>query len=321
MMENILVTGVSGEVGYGLVKKLTETGKYNVVALDIKDPEIEASKNINKFYKGNILDIESLKNIFETENIDSVIHLASILSTGGEKNPELAADINVTGTLNLFKLATEYSLKNKKSIKFIFPSSIAADGNPITIYGISKQSCENIGTYFSKDYKALDTTIDRNNLIDFRCVRFPGLLSPDTLPSGGTSDYGPEMLHSAAQGKEYECFVRPDTTIPFMAMDDAVEILYKLLTAPKENLSQNVYEVSGFSVSAKEIEDEVKLAFPDAKVSYKINEVRQKIVDSWPKEVGSEKAIADWGYDLKYDFKSTFTNYLIPKIKERYSKI
>ncbi len=152
MMENILVTGVSGEVGYGLVKRLTDTGKYNVIALDIKDPEIEASKNINKFYKGDILDFNSLKNIFETENIDAVIHLASILSTGGEKYPELASDINVTGTLNLLKLATEYSIKNKKSIKFIFPSSIAADGDPITVYGVSKQSCENLGKYFSNNY-------------------------------------------------------------------------------------------------------------------------------------------------------------------------
>lgn len=317
-MENILVTGVSGEVGYGLVKKLADTDKYNVIALDIKDPEIEASKNINKFYKGNILNFESLKNIFEIENIDAVIHLASILSTGGEKNPELASDINVVGTLNLLKLATEYSIKNKKSIKFIFPSSIAADGDPITVYGVSKQACENLGKYFSKNYKLLDTTIDRNNLIDFRCVRFPGLLSPDTLPSGGTSDYGPEMLHRAAQGEDYECFVRPNTTIPFMAMEDAVKILYQLLTTPKENLTQNVYEVSGFSVSAKEIEDMVKLNFPEAKISYKVNEVRQRIVDSWPKKVGSEKATIDWNYELIYNFEDTFFKYLIPKIKERY---
>ncbi len=320
MMENILVTGVSGEVGYGLVKKLHDLKKYNVIAVDIKDPEISASKSIDKFIKCDILDNELLKKIFDEENIDSIVHLASILSTGGEKNPELATDINITGTLNLLKLATENSIKNKKSIKFIFPSSIAADGNPITIYGISKQACENLGIYFSKHYKALDTSINQANLIDFRCVRFPGLLSPDTVPSGGTSDYGPEMLHAAAQGKDYECFVRPDTTIPFMAMNDAVKILYQLLETPKQNMTQAVYTVSGFSVSAKEIEEEIRNAFPNTKVTYKINEERQKIVDSWPKSVGSEQAEKDWGYKLEYDFKSTFSGYLIPKIKLRYLK-
>ena len=208
----------------------------------------------------------------------------------------------------------------KKSIKFLFPSSIAAHGDPITVYGISKKACEDLGKYYSKNYKLLDNKLNRKFLVNFRSVRFPGLLSPDTLPSGGTSDYGPEMLHAAAQDKKYECFVRPNTMIPFMAMVDATKILYKLLQTPKSKLTQVVYEVSGFSVSAKEIENKIKKEFSSLKVTYKINEERQRIVDSWPKRVGSEKATKDWGYKLEYNFEKTFSDYLIPKVKKRYSK-
>ncbi len=319
-METVLITGISGEVGYGLVKKITDLKNYQIIALDIKQPEPEILKLLTKFYISDIIDKESIDNIFKEQKIDIVFHLASILSTGGEKNPELASDINITGTLNLLKAVTKSGLENKKSIKFIFPSSIAAHGNPITIYGVSKLACENLGVYFSRNYKLLDTTIDRNNLVDFRSVRFPGLLSPDTLPSGGTSDYGSEMIHSAAQNLSYECFVRPDTTIPFMAMSDAVEILMMLLLAPKNNLFEKIYEIGGFSVSAEQIESEIKKNFPNAKISYKINEERQKIVDSWPKEINSDQAIKDWGYKINFNFEKTFSDYLIPKIKLRYSK-
>ena len=160
--------------------------------------------------------------------------------------------------------------------------------------------------------------LDRKNLIDFRCVRFPGLLSPDTLPSGGTSDYGSEMIHAAAQGNDYECFVRPDTTIPFMAMADAAEVLTQLAEAPKDKLKSFVYNVAGFSVSAEQIAKEVKKFFPKFNISYKVNPARQKIVDSWPVDVDDTRAQKDWGWKKKYDFKKTFSEYLIPKIKRRY---
>jgi nucleoside-diphosphate-sugar epimerase len=160
--------------------------------------------------------------------------------------------------------------------------------------------------------------LDRKNLIDFRCVRFPGLLSPDTVPSGGTSDYGSEMIHAAAQGQSYECFVRPDTTIPFMAMADAAGALLSLSNTSKTSLTTRIYNVAGFSVSAKEIENEVKKFFPNFKVSYKINEARQRIVDSWPMDIDDSLAQKNWGWKKKYDFEKTFSEYLVPKIKERY---
>ena len=316
-MDNVLITGISGEVGHGLIKKLYALG-YKPYALDLKTPEKEISDKLEKFYEGDITDRNLIDRIFNENDFQIVIHLASILSTGGEKNPELASQVNVVGTLNLLEATTHHSLSTNHSVRFVFPSSIAAHGDPITIYGVSKLACENLGRYFSKNYKLLDTSIDRNNLIDFRCVRFPGLLSPDTLPSGGTSDYGPEMLHAAAQNKSYECFVKEDSTIPFMAMADAAEILYKLATVEKEKLTREVYEVGGFSVSAGQIFEMTKKYFPEFQMTYKINEERQKIVDSWPKEVSSSESEKDWEYELQYDFEKTFSEYLIPKIKERY---
>lgn len=331
-----LVTGISGEVGHELIKKLHYQG-YKVVAADIKEPEEIINEFLGRFYTCDISDKAAVDKIFEDNKFDIIFHLASILSTGGEKNPELASKVNIEGTLNLLESATTQSIESKKSIKFIFPSSIAAYGlpnleekgkskkvkeneylDPITIYGISKLSCENLGNYFSKYFKLLDTTLDRKNLIDFRCVRFPGLLSPDTIPSGGTSDYGPEMVHAAAQGKNYECFVGAESRIPFMAMADAADVLLGLANASKKKLTRFVYNVHGFSVSASDIYEMTKRFFPVFKMTYKINKERQRIVDTWPIDVNDKAAQKDWGWKPKYSFEKTFSKYLIPKIKNRY---
>lgn len=340
-----LVTGISGEVGTGLIKKL-HSQSYKIIAADIREPIPEILKLLTKFYLCDISDKTAVDEMFGEQNFDIIFHLASILSTGGEKNPELAAKVNIDGTINLLEAATNQTLKTtpqrprfEGQVKFIFPSSIAAYGlvnlkvkrqkskvkeedflNPITIYGISKLACENLGNYFSKNYKLLGE-IDRDNLIDFRCVRFPGLLSPDTVPSGGTSDYGPEMVHAAAQGKTYECFVRADSKIPFMAMADAAEVLVQLAETPKENLKSVVYNVHGFSVSASEIYKMTKKFFPNFEMTYKVSPERQRIVDSWPEDVDDSNAVKDWGWQPKYSFEKTFSEYLIPKIKERYKNI
>lgn len=334
-MQIALITGISGEVGHGLIKKLSEK-KFKIIAADIKKPEESISLYIDKFYEVDISDKERVDKIFSEQKIDIIFHLASILSTGGEKNPELALSVNIGGTINLLETATNQSLKRGFPIKFIFPSTIAAYGipdlktkrrkkkvkedeflHPITAYGISKLTSENLGNYFSKNYKLLGD-IKRDRLIDFRCVRFPGLLSPDTVPSGGTSDYGPEMLHAAAQGKDYECFVREESKIPFMAMADAADVLLKIAFAPKKDIKEIAYNVEGFSVTAKEIYRMTKKYFPKFNMTYKINPERQRIVDSWPEDIDGKKAYKDWGWKPNFDFEKTFSEYLIPKIKERY---
>jgi threonine 3-dehydrogenase len=144
--------------------------------------------------------------------------------------------------------------------------------------------------------------------------------SPVTVPSGGTSDYAPEMIHAAAKGEPYACFVRPDTRIPFMAMPDGVEALLTLAQAPRAALTRTAYNLAAFAPTAEEVRAEVLRAFPDAAVTYKIDEKRQGIVDSWPEDVDDSAARRDWGFAPRYDFGSAFRDYLIPAIKGRYAK-
>jgi len=154
--------------------------------------------------------------------------------------------------------------------------------------------------------------------VDFRGLRFPGLISAVTVPSGGTSDFAPEMIHAAAQNEAYACFVRPDTKIPFMAMPDGVAALLALAKAPRASLTLPCYNIGAFAPSAAEIEAEVRRAFPRADISYKIDAKRQGIVDSWPADVNDAAARKDWGFTPKYGFESAFREYLIPTIEQRY---
>jgi nucleoside-diphosphate-sugar epimerase len=334
----ILITGANGEVGHGLITKLTSSdNKRKIIAFDLNDLDKNLIKSVSVFIKGSVTDKDLIDKIFSDYKIDVVFHLAAVLSTGGEKNPELAHNVNIEGTFNLLNAANSCAIKGRRSIKFIFPSTIAVYGmpdlqskrkhkkvkegeflNPITMYGINKLYCENLGRYFSSHYQSL--TMNKESLyLDFRCVRFPGLISAETTPSGGTSDYAPEMLHNAAAGKDYQCFVRPDSTIHFMAMPDAIEALLKLTNAPKNKLTTHIYNIEGFTASAHDIEKIVKKHFPKAGISYKINSPRQNIVDSWSEDVDGSKAVKDWGWKAKYNFKKAFEEYLIPSIIKKYN--
>ena len=187
----------------------------------------------------------------------------------------------------MLRLAVEQSQWQGKQVKFIYPSSIAAYGLPsleikksvgklkenewcfpTTMYGCNKLYCEHLGRYYEAYYRQLAADRDRTT-IDFRCIRFPGLISADTIPTGGTSDYGPEMLHHAALGEPYKCFVRSDTKLPFMVMPDAIKALLWLEAAPRENLTQFVYNITSFSPTAQEIYDLVIKAFPEANIEFR----------------------------------------------------
>jgi threonine 3-dehydrogenase len=337
MTQKILITGAGGEVGYTLIQELKKVKTNYVIATSLHSLPPDSEALADEFIQMDITDRKSVDKVFEKHKFDTIFHLASILSTGGEKTPELALDVNTLGSINVLEAATNQGLENKKSIIFIFPSSIAAYGlpsleekkkagkvkeneygHPITMYGITKIFTENLGVYFSKNYQML-SDIDRDSLIDFRCVRFPGLLSPDTLPSGGTSDYGSEMIHSAAQKKDYASFVRADSKIPFMAIIDAVHGIIKLSEADKKSLTQKIYNIRGFSPAASDIADKAHKLFPGTKITYDaINETRQGIVDSWPEDLNDTPAQKDWGFKAEFDFTRTFEEYLLPKIKERY---
>jgi len=184
------------------------------------------------------------------------------------------------------------------------------------MYGANKLYCEMLGIYFSVHYRQL--AAEQPVMLDFRSLRFPGLISAFTLPSGGTSDYGPEMLHAAAQDKPYACFVRSDVSIPFMAMPDAVKSLVLLARAPAKSLGRRVYNVTSFSLTAEEFKQQVLNYFPGAEIGYKPDLKRQNIVDSWCADMDDSPARRDWGWQPAYDLDRSFREYLVPNIRKRY---
>jgi nucleoside-diphosphate-sugar epimerase len=190
---------------------------------------------------------------------------------------------------------------------------------PTTMYGCNKLYCEQLGRYYASHYQQLLENA-QETLLDFRGLRYPGLISAFTTPSGGTSDYGPEMLHAAARGKPYHCFVRPDSRLPFLAMPDAVKALVNLAAAPADNLSRHIYNVTSFSPTAEEFLQKVLQHFPDARIDFKPDMPRQAIVDSWPADINDNAARNDWGWQPEYNFDQAFEEYLIPNIRKRYAE-
>jgi len=335
--EVVLITGANGEMGHGLIKYLGQKKHINIIALDVQPLDDELKPFCTRFIQGDILDQMLLGRMVVEFEIRTIFHLASILSTKAEYNPETAHRVNVEGTLNLLRLAVEQSQWQGQPVKFIYPSSIAVYGlpnltekhragkvkedqwcQPITMYGCNKLYCEHLGRYYAHYYRQLAADPERSS-VDFRAIRFPGLISADTIPTGGTSDYGPEMLHHAAQGLPYKCFVREDTRIPFMAMPDAIKSLLMLHAAPKEALTQSVYNVTSFNPTASDIYEIVKSYFPDADITFKPHQSRQRIVDSWPMDIDDSAARNDWGWAPDFDQSRAFSDYLIPAIRQRYA--
>jgi threonine 3-dehydrogenase len=333
----ILITGANGEVGHGLIRQLAEQpGMPPVVVLDIRGLDERIRPLVYETKIGDILDTALLETLINEYEIVTIFHLAALLSTHSEFNPEGAHRVNVQGTVNLLHMATQQSRLRGEAVKFIFPSSIAVYGlpdlatkaaagavkedeytQPTTMYGCNKLYCEHLGRYYTFHYQQLAAT---NPLpgVDFRAVRFPGLISALTMPTGGTSDYAPEMLHAAAAGKDYDCFVREDARIPFMAMPDAISALLTLASTPAERLSRRVYNVTSFNPSAAELCDITRAAFPKANIHYAPHLKRQAIVDSWPADVDDTAARRDWGWKPAYDLQTAFGDYLIPTIAQQH---
>jgi nucleoside-diphosphate-sugar epimerase len=334
--EVVLITGANGEIGHGLISHLAENEKTHILALDVMPLDDDLRSMCERTIQGDILDHMLLGRLVAEYEIRTIYHLASILSTKAEYNPETAHRVNVEGTLNLLRLAVEQATWQGKPVKFLYPSSIAVYGlpdnstknasgkikekswcQPTTMYGCNKLYCEQLGRYYTKYYRQL--AADKNpSGIDFRAIRFPGLISAITTPTGGTSDYGPEMLHHAAMGKKYRCFVRPDTRLPFMVMPDAIKALLDLEKADQRNLSNLVYNVTSFNPSAQEFYDIVIKAFPNAEITFEPDNARQGIVDTWPADVDDSTATTDWGWSPDYDQDRAFNEYLLPAVKARY---
>jgi threonine 3-dehydrogenase len=331
----ILITGAGGEIGHGLVARLAGSARP-IVTLDVAPLDKTLAPLVTREFLGSITDPNILARVLAEFEVDLVFHLAALLSTRAEFTPTTAHHVNVEGTLNLLEFAQQEGESHGREVVFVYPSSIAAYGipdlelktragrvgeddylHPTTMYGCNKLYCEQLGRYYALHYKQLAANTAARR-VDFRSVRFPGLISATTTPSGGTSDYASEMIHAAARGERYACFVRPDTTIPFMAMPDAVEALLTLAHAPRERLTKTAYNLGAFSPSAAEIRDVVLAAFPGATIDYEVDLKRQAIVDSWPADVDDSAARTDWSFNPAHDLPRAFSEYLIPTIRRRY---
>jgi len=301
-MRKILVIGAAGQIGSELVPALREKyGNDNVIATGRRTP---LPRNIVK--SGPVIYLDALnremlaKTFYEYE-IDTVFHMASILSATGENIPQTAWDINVNGLINVLEASRRYNIKN-----VIWPSSIAAFGpttprentpqltilQPTTMYGITKVSGELLAEYYYKKFK-----------LDIRSMRLPGIISSETLTGGGTTDYAVEIFYEAIRKKKYTCFLKEDTVLPMMYMPDCLKCMINLLEADNSKLKHRVYNITGMSFSAGEIANEIKKHIPEFEIKYK-PDFRQEIADSWPKTIDDSLAREEWGWNPSYNLPS-----------------
>lgn len=333
--KQVLVTGACGEIGQALVQGLAMRSGYRIVSADLAPLPDSIQSLVAEHVQGDL--VYRIKTFYDYD-FDVIFHLAASLSSKAEEAPDMAHRINVEGTMQMLAMAAYRAEKYNKEIKFLFPSSIAAYGfpglaektaagrvkenewnAPQTMYGCNKLYCEKLGVYYSKYFGQRHLDPQPPTMLDFRAIRFPGLISAFTLPSGGTSDYGPEMLHAAAQNKPYVCFVREDTKISFMAMPDAIKSLLMLMEAPREKLSCPIYNIAAFSLTAGEFRDWALKSFPGAQVTFEPNLRRQGIVDSWPEDLDDSQAREEWGWEPDYDVDKFFREYFLPEINKRYN--
>lgn len=297
-MTKIIVIGACGQIGTELVLKLREKeGSENVIAADVRDECPEILMN-GPYQKMDILDQKLVREYIITNNIKEVYLLAALLSATAEKNPEFAWRLNMEGLFTILDLAKEGHVK-----KIFWPSSIAVFGpttprdntpqytvmEPSTVYGISKQAGERWCEYYFNQYG-----------VDVRSIRYPGLISYTSLPGGGTTDYAVDIFYQAKLGKEYTCFLREDSSLPMMFMEDAIRATLELMEAPSEKIRiRSSYNLSGCSFTPRELAEEIKKFIPEFKIKY-APDFRQKIADSWPKSIDDTSARLDWGWKENY---------------------
>lgn len=316
-MRRILVTGSSGQIGSELVPALREKyGNDNVIASDIRPPQSKNLEENGPFVLVDVLDKDSIPKILSEHEIDTVFHLAAILSAKGENMPQIAWDVNINGLLNVLEFGREYDIE-----RIIWPSSIAAFGptsprentpdetilQPTTMYGITKVTGELLVEYYYKKYG-----------LDARSMRLPGIISSEALPGGGITDYAVEIFYEAIKNKFYTCFLKEETVLPMMYMADCIKCMIDLLEVDPSKLKHHVYNVTAMSFSVGELAAEIKKHIPDFKIEYKPG-FRQEIADSWPKTIDDSLAREEWGWNPSYDLVS-MTKVMIYKLRKRLLK-
>ncbi|KAJ1148869.1 hypothetical protein NDU88_001693 [Pleurodeles waltl] len=303
----VLITGGLGQLGVGLAKLLRKQfGKNNVILSDIRKPPDSVFYS-GPFIYSDILDYKNLREIVVNNRITWLIHYSALLSAVGEANVPLARAVNITGLHNILDIAAEHSLR------LFVPSTIGAFGptsprnptpdlciqRPRTIYGVSKVHAELMGEYYHYRYG-----------LDFRCLRYPGIISADTQPGGGTTDYAVQIFHDAMKTGKFDCNLKPDTRLPMMYIDDCLRATLEVLEAPAEALSMRTYNINAMSFTPEELAEEVQKHLPELKVSYNVDAVRQGIADSWPMDFDDRNARKDWGWKHEYDLPELVTTML-----------
>jgi len=297
--EKILVIGASGQIGVELTLALRKIyGNANVVASDLRE-ENDLLKGTGPYVSLDIMNKEMLHVQVIRQNITQIYLLAAILSATGEKNPNLAWNLNMQGLLNVLDIAKEEQIH-----KVYWPSSIAVFGptspkincpqqtiiEPITVYGISKYAGEFWCNYYFRRFG-----------VDVRSLRYPGLISYKSAPGGGTTDYAIEIFHEALSDQHYNCFLKKDTYLPMMYMPDAIRATIELMESPADKISvRTSYNLSSMSFSPEEMGAEIKKYVPGFTINYE-PDYRQAIADSWPQSIDDSVARKDWGWTPEYD--------------------
>nr|WP_297163036.1 NAD-dependent epimerase/dehydratase family protein [uncultured Dysgonomonas sp.] len=302
-MKKILFTGCGGQIGSELTLAFRKLyGNENIIASDLSTKVCPDLLNSGPFVQLDVLDAKALGETIDKYKVDGIVHLAAILSAVGEKKPQLAWNVNINGTVNVFEVAREKKLK-----RVLVPSSIAAFGpdtprtmtpqktilHPTTMYGVTKVALELLGDYYNLKYD-----------MDIRGLRYPGVISHKTQPGGGTTDYAVAIYFDAVKKGSYECFLKEDTMLPMIYMPDCLKATIDLFQADKSRLQNATgYNLAAFSVTPKEITESIQKVIPGFKISYS-PDYRQEIADSWPDSIDDKEARAEWDWKPDYDLDS-----------------
>ena len=308
----ILVTGANGQIGTVLTEALrNKYGPDNVLATDIKKPD----ENTGLFEMLDILNLQRITEIIHDYKITTIYHLAAILSASGEWNPQKTWNVNLNSFLSILELARTEGIQ-----KIFFPSTIAVFGTttprvmtpqhtsmiPSTVYGISKTAGELWCNYYHQRYQ-----------LDVRSVRYPGIISYQSMPGGGTTDYAVDIFHHAIQHGHYTCFLEADTRLPMMYMDDAIRATLELMEAPADKIRiRTSYNLAAMSFTPAELAEEIKKHIPEFKIDYKPDH-RQEIAASWTESIDDNEARKDWDWKHEYDL-ATMTSEMLKQLKKKY---
>ncbi|MBN2227029.1 MAG: L-threonine 3-dehydrogenase [candidate division Zixibacteria bacterium] len=314
-MEKILITGAIGQIGSELTMALRERyGKENVIATDIRMPTDVDLRDQGPFEFLDCLDPHHITRVMQIYQVDTIYHLAAILSAVGEAKPNQAWMVNVNGLYNILEAARQYHCA------LFVPSSIGAFGRstpkdktpqdtiqrPDTMYGVSKVTGELICDYYHKRFG-----------LDSRGVRFPGLISYETEPGGGTTDYAVEIFFEALKHKKYTCYLKEDTSLDMMYMPDAITAMIQLMEADPSRLKhRNAFNVTAMNFTPAQLAEEIRKHIPEFEIEYSVDPIRQEIADSWPNSLDDSAAREEWGWNPKYSM-AALTKDMLDKITER----